>query len=214
MQSENIDLTAASGDYDIARGTTAYFHIATVSTDFAAEIDTTATEAVQTQALAESCVITGNALRSGKAEVVGYVQPNKDGSNWVCGIVLTITEDAEAGDTLAFKVSDGALKGGNRFKLNVNVLVVSKIFIDFNRMLIYQMLLKQPLRKVILMKTKTMTRSFTLALLVRGLLLSKELKSLILMLRKKLRLLLLLLQIFQFTGVQRLSRSRQVQILC
>lgn len=123
MQSENIDLTADGADYDIARGTTAYFHIATVSTDFAADIDTTATEAVQTQALAESCVITGNALRSGKAEVVGYVQPNKDGSNWVCGIVLTITEDAEAGDTLAFKVSDGALKGGNRYKLNVNVLV-------------------------------------------------------------------------------------------
>lgn len=73
VQSVNIDLTTDKGDYDVARGTTTYFHIATVSANFAADIDATASLSVQTQSLAESCVITGNPLRSGKAEIVGYV---------------------------------------------------------------------------------------------------------------------------------------------
>ena len=92
-----LDLTEDGTSIELTRGTTVYIPITTLSETFADHSDD------DVDSLAESCVLSGNPLRQGRAEIVGYVSPFENSDDeWNCGVVLTITEDAAADEVLIF----------------------------------------------------------------------------------------------------------------
>lgn len=82
---------------EVMRGSSFYLVYKPLGEEFADGSDDDATTMV------ESCSIGGHPVRQGKAEVVGYVQPFEDSDDeWVCGAVVTLTEDAVAEEVLNF----------------------------------------------------------------------------------------------------------------